>query len=389
LDRTPFYAEAGGQVGDSGVIHTETGSLRIEDTQHAVQGLHGHRGTVTSGSIRVGQEATLRVDSDRRERIRKSHTGTHLLHWALRDVLGTHVHQAGSLVADGRLRFDFSHFASLDPVELMDVERETNDRIIENARVRTQEVDRQQAEEMGALAFFGDKYGDRVRVVEAGDYSRELCGGTHVPTTGQVGPLVLLGESSIGSNMRRVEALTGASAYRYVSELRHELHTAAEHLRTRPETLGEAAAALVERSREQEARIEAFEAQARAGTAADLVEEAEPVGGARLVVAAVAPETTPDDLRALALQVRDRIGTGLVVLGAVREGKAALVGAASKDLVGNGVSAAAVVLAAAEIVGGGGSRDPELAQAGGPRGAELPAALEAALTAGREALEGS
>jgi alanyl-tRNA synthetase len=351
-----------------------------------VQGLHGHRATVTSGTVQAGQDATLRVDPDRRERIRKSHTGTHLLHWALRDVLGTHVHQAGSLVEDGRLRFDFSHYAALDPDELLDVERETNERIIENARVRSFETTRRDAEEIGALAFFGDKYGDRVRVVQAGDYSKELCGGTHVPTTGQVGPLVLLGESSIGSNMRRVEAYTGATAYRYVSELRGQLEAAAQHLRTRPETVGEAAAALMQRSREQEARIEAFEAQERSGLAGELAAGAETIGDARLVVASVAPGTTPDDLRALAVAVRDRIRSGMVILGAERDGKGALVGAASKDLVAAGVSAASVVAAAARVLGGGGSRDPELAQAGGPRGDELAAALDVARSEGVEAL---
>jgi alanyl-tRNA synthetase len=388
VDRTPFYAEAGGQVGDSGTIVTETGTMRVEDTVFPVQGLNGHRAVVLSGTVRVGQDATLDVDADRRERIRKSHTGTHVLHWALRDVLGTHVQQAGSLVEAGRLRFDFSHYAALDPEELTDVERETNERIIENARVRTKVMTRQEAEEAGALAFFGDKYGDRVRVVEAGSFSRELCGGTHVPATGQVGPLVLLGESSIGSNMRRVEAYTGATAYRYISDLRAQMRDAAHHLRARPETLGEAAAALAARSREQEARIEAFEAQARAGAAGSLVEQAEAVGTARLVVAVVEAGTTPDDLRALTLQVRDRLGSGLVVLGAQRDGKAALVAAASKDLVEAGVSAAAIAAGAARVVGGGGSRDPELAQAGGPRGEELSEALETARRLGREALKG-
>ncbi len=388
VDRTPFYAEAGGQIGDSGTLVTETGTLTVADAQHAVQGLHGHRATVASGTIQVGQDARLNVEPGRRERIRKSHTGTHLLHWALREVLGSHVHQAGSLVQDGRLRFDFSHYGALDPVELLDVERETNDRIIENQQVRTTEVSREEAEDMGALAFFGDKYGDRVRVVQAGGYSSELCGGTHVPTTGQVGPLVLLGESSIGSNMRRVEAYTGATAYGYLSDLRGELQSVAGHLRTRIDTVGDAAAALVQRSREQEERIAAFEAQERSGVATNLVAAAEDIGNGKLVVAEAGADTTPDDLRILTAQVRDMIGSGIVVLGAQREGKAGLVAAVSKDLVERGVSAGELAGSAAREVGGGGSRDPELAQAGGPRGGELPAALETARRLGREALRG-
>jgi alanyl-tRNA synthetase len=378
VDRTPFYAEAGGQVGDTGVIATETGRMRVSDTRFAVQGLNGHHVAVTTGTVRVGQDAALAVDGTRRERIRKSHTGTHLLHYALRDVLGTHVQQAGSLVEAGRLRFDFSHFASLSDEELLDVERETNERIIENSGVRTVEVTREEAEEMGALAFFGDKYGDRVRVVEAGDYSRELCGGTHVPTTGQVGPLVLLGESSIGANMRRVEAYTGATAYGYVSDLRRALRDTAAHLRVQPDRVVTAAAALVERSKAQEARIAAFEAQARSGVAGRLLEAAEDVDGAAAVVAQVEAGTSPDDLRALAIQVRDRIGTGIAVLGAARDGKAGLVAAASRDLVEAGISAGALLAGPAGVVGGGGSRDPELAQAGGPHGDRIEEALDEA-----------
>ena len=386
VDRSPFYAEAGGQVGDTGSIATETGRLRVSDTQFAVQGLNGHRATVTTGTVRVGQDARLAVDADRRERIRKSHTGTHLLHYALRDVLGSHVQQAGSLVEAGRLRFDFSHFGALSEEELFDVERETNERIIENARVRSLEVSRHEAEDMGALAFFGDKYGDRVRVVEAGSFSRELCGGTHVPSTGQVGPLVLLGESSIGSNMRRVEAYTGATAYGYVSDLRRTLHDTAAALRSPPDRVVDAAAALVERSKAQEERIEAFEAQARSGVAGRLADGAEAVDGASVVVAEVEPGTAPDDLRALALQVRDRLGSGIAVLGARRDGKAGLIAAVSRDVAASGVAAGDLLAGPARIVGGGGSRDPELSQAGGPNGDRLPEALEEARRVVIEAL---
>jgi alanyl-tRNA synthetase len=377
FDRTPFYAESGGQVGDTGSVVTETGSLRVTDTQFPVQTMHGHRATVTSGVVRSGQDATLTVDSQRRERIRKSHTGTHLLHWALRQVLGSHVQQAGSLVTDGRLRFDFSHYAAVEPDALAEVERTANDRVIENARVRAFELDRQEAEEMGALAFFGDKYGDRVRVVEAGTYSRELCGGTHVPTTGQVGPLVVVGESSIGSNLRRIEAYTGSTAYGYVSEMRSLLESTAEALRTRPDRVAEAAAALAERAREQEARIAAFESQTRSGVAADLLETAEDVDGTRLVVA-VRPGLPPDELRSLAMQVRDRLGSGVAVLGAEREGKAGLVAVVTPDLVAMGLSAGELIRTPASIVGGGGSKDPELAQAGGSQGDRIEEALDEA-----------
>ena len=184
LSRTPFYGESGGQVGDSGSIETETGKGVVYDTQHALQGLHGHRLRVESGFIAVGQVARAAIDSPRREAIRKSHTGTHVLHWGLRDVLGDHAHQAGSLVEPGRLRFDFSHFAQVETVELAEVELAVNQRLIDNPPVKTTITSKDQAEAMGALAFFGDKYGETVRVVQVGEFSVEFCGGTHTQTRG-------------------------------------------------------------------------------------------------------------------------------------------------------------------------------------------------------------
>ncbi len=385
LDRTPFYAESGGQVGDSGEISTETGALRVTDTQFGLPGLHGHRARVVSGWVQVGQDAAARIDVERRERIRKAHTGTHLLHWGLRHVLGAHVQQAGSLVTAERLRFDFSHFAGVAPDELAGIEAEVNRRVYENERVRAFETSMDEARQLGALAFFGDKYGDRVRVVEAGDYSRELCGGTHVHTTGQVGPLLLLGEGSIGSNMRRVEALVGETAYGRVVEMRSRLDEAAGVLGTQPENVVAAAGSLKERLAAAEERLAGFEDRARSDQAASLAERAESLADLALVVAP-AGELAPDALRVLALQVRDRIGTGVVVLGAEREGKGSLVAAVSRDLAGERVSAGEIIAPAARVLGGGGSRDPELAQAGGPHGDRLDDALAEARAAAQEAL---
>jgi len=385
LDRTPFYAEAGGQVGDTGVIETATGRIRVDDTRFALPGIHGHRGVVTSGFVQVGQEAVASIDAVRRERVRKNHTGTHLLHWALRQVLGPHVHQAGSLVAPDRLRFDFSHYDALDPEAAAAAEEMTNERIIENARVTTIVTSKEEAEKMGALAFFGDKYGDRVRVVRAGDYSTEFCGGTHVPTTGQIGPLVLVSEGSVGSNLRRVEALTGTRAYEYLSDLRRRLRQTAEALHTQPGRVVEAATALAERIRNQEERLAAFENAERSRLAKALLESAERRAGHALVVAAV-PDTNADGLRALVFQIRDRMPSGIVVLGTSTDGKGALVGWVSDDLVAAGISAGEVVGVGARILGGGGSRDPSLAQAGGPHGDRLPDALDATAEAARRAL---
>ncbi len=387
LDRTPFYAESGGQVGDSGVVRTPTGELRIADTQYALPGLHGHRGKVTSGYVQTGQEAALEIDHDRRERIRKNHTGTHILHWALREVVGDHAHQAGSLVAPDRLRFDFSHYAGLSTEELHAVEEVVNGRVIENARVTTLETSKQEAEAMGALAFFGDKYGDRVRVVKAGEYSTEFCGGTHVPSTGQIGPMVLVAEGSVAANTRRVEALTGTAGYGYLSEMRRSLQDAADVLRTQPGTIVQAATTLTAKLKDQEERLERFEQQSRSAAADAMLAAIEGHAGASLLVAA-AEGLAADGLRALAYQLRDRMGPGIGVLGSQRDGKGALVGFVSPDLVAEGISAADVLRPAAQILGGGGSRDPELAQAGGPNGERLEEALEAAREAGRSALLG-
>ncbi len=377
LDRTPFYAEAGGQVGDTGTIWTETGSVVVNDTQFAIQGINSHRVTVAKGVIRLDQEARAELDRTRRERIRKSHTGTHILHSALRSILGDHARQAGSLVEAGRLRFDFSHHAALDPEELSAVEALANDHVIENARVTAFETTKQEAEAMGAIAFFGDKYGETVRVVEAGSFSRELCGGTHTTTTGQVGPLIITSEGSIGSNMRRVEALTGSAAYQHIVELRAQLADAASVLQTGVGNVGSALTALVARSQDQEQRLGAFEDRYRAEAAGGLTEDPERVNGSAIVVSAV-PGASTEDLRLLAFQARDQVAPAVVVLGSEREGKAQLVAVVSPDLVAKGVSARAVITSPAQVVGGGGGGDDEVAQAGGPRGGQLAEALEKA-----------
>ena len=385
VDVTPFYAESGGQVGDAGFIRTETGDVRIDDTQFTLPEIRGHRGTVSTGFVQTGQDATLHVDSTRRETTKKNHTGTHILHWALRSVLGDHVHQAGSLVAPDRLRFDFSHHSSVDTETLNHIEATTNERVIENAKVTTVETSKKEAEEMGALAFFGDKYGERVRVVRTGDYSTEFCGGTHVPTTGQVGPLVLVSEGSVGSNIRRVEALTGSAAYDHLTGLRNQLRTIGGVLKAQPGREVDAAMSAADRLRLAEERLAEFEERDRAGRAAAIVEASEPVGEARLAEGRV-DDVGNDGIRSVAFQVRDRLGSGVGVLGSVTDGKAALVVFASEDLVQRGVSAGDIASIGAKELGGGGSRDPKLAQAGGPNASGMDAAIAAATNAAREAL---
>lgn len=385
LDRTPFYAESGGQVGDTGILVTETGKAEVFDTQHALQGLHGHRARVVSGYLVAGQPVNASIDSPRREAIRKSHTGTHVLHWALRDVLGDHAGQAGSLVEPGRLRFDFSHHSQVAPPELAEIEAEINRRLIANADVSTQVTSKDEAEEMGAIAFFGDKYGETVRVVSIGDFSVEFCGGTHTSTSGQVGPLVLTGESSIGANVRRVEALTGMAGFDYLVRMRAGLDEMARTLKVGPFDVPARVDAILEKSAALEKELEAVRSAERSSAAGDLASGADEVGDYKLIV--TDSDLGGNELRQLALSIRDQAGPGTaIVVGSAHGGKGALVGILTPDLVAKGLSAAEIIGPAARTLGGGGSRDPELAQAGGPNGDQIEAALELAKTTATEAL---
>lgn len=385
LDQTPFYAESGGQIGDTGTIITSTGTIDVEDTQHAVQGFHGHRGVVSKGFVAVGQDAELSIDSPRREAVRKSHTGTHLLHANIRRIVGDHAHQAGSLVEAGRLRFDFNHFSALDPEELAEVERLTNTNIISNPDVATEETSMDEAKAQGALAFFGDKYGDRVRVVTIGDVSAELCGGTHTRTAGQVGPVILLGESSIGSNVRRLEAFTGEAAYEYIARMRNSLDDSAALLRSPVMDVPSRLAALLDKNKELESKLSATQSQGIDVDARELAEAAQLIGEVSLVVDERS-SLAPAELRQLALSVRQHLASSVVILGSGAGGKGALIASVSADLLSKGISAADLITEAARTLGGGGSRDPELAQAGGPNGTNIVQALDLARGAAETAI---
>ena len=271
LDRTPFYAESGGQVGDTGTIETADGTLRVLDTVYAVpQKLILHRAEVVSGHVAVGSEATARIDVARRERTRRNHTGTHLLHWALRDVLGEHVKQAGSLVSPDRLRFDFSHYEGVPAEVLARVEAQANEEVLGNGSVRVYETTKEHAESIGAIAFFGDKYGEIVRVVEAGDRSVELCGGTHVNALGMIGPIKVLGESSIGANVRRIEALTATATLAHIGTEEGRLRKAADLLRVAPHEVPESIERLLGKVKELQDELDTARARQAAGEAKTL-----------------------------------------------------------------------------------------------------------------------
>jgi alanyl-tRNA synthetase len=378
LSRTPFYAESGGQVGDVGSIVTPTGVVEVEDTVFGPGDVIVHRGKVATGEVRAGQDAEAQVDASRRAATARSHTGTHVLHWTLRHLLGEHARQAGSLVAPGRLRFDFNHFDALSRDQLDEVESVANLRLGEDAPVRAYETTFEFARSQGAIALFGEKYGDIVRVVEVGDYSVELCGGTHVPHTGQVSLMLLTSEGSIGSGLRRVEALVGPDALEYISAERRMLEELAEALGA-----GDARQAL-ERARRAVARIKELEnelgrlkGQARGDRAAELLAGAHDVAGVSLVVAKVKGED-PGGLRELALSLRDRMqsdGHGAAVLATSDGKKATLVAVCTDDLIERGVTAPALLAQAALAVGGGAGGKPHLAFAGGGQQHALDQAL--------------
>jgi alanyl-tRNA synthetase len=377
LPRTPFYAEGGGQVGDRGVIRTETGTVQITDTQAASGHAIMHLGVVDSGEVRPGQDAWAVIDRVRRDATARSHTSTHVVHWTLRHLLGEHARQAGSLVAPGRLRFDFTHPSAVPRDALEEAELEANRRIAEDEAVRAFETTMDEAKALGAVALFGEKYGDLVRVVEIGDYSRELCGGTHVPRTGQVAVIRILHEGSIGAGMRRVEALVGPDALREINEERHLLHGLVEALDAPdPRSALERARVVVEENKRLRSELGMLRQGDRQALIASLAESAEQVDGVALVVAEV-PGEDPSGLRELAQKVRDRLSAGpaVVVVGNAERGKPMLVAASTGPAVARGITAPKLLETAAIVIGGGAGGKDVLANAGGKDASRVPEAL--------------
>jgi alanyl-tRNA synthetase len=355
------------------------------DTTHALPGLVRHRVRVEEGRIIAGDMGRFAVDASRREAIRKNHTATHLLHWALRSVLGEHVKQAGSLVAADRLRFDFSHFKAVTPDELAEAELRANSRVLLNEQVRAFETTKEHAERLGAIAFFGDKYGDVVRVVEAGDLSRELCGGTHVDALGMIGPIVILSEGSIAANMRRIEALSGDAALEHLRGRSSGLVRVGELLRVGPDEVPARVERLLEERSALEGELKGLRRESLGAEADGLVSSAQPVGRARLVVVR-RDGVEPGGLRALAEAVRDRLGSGVVVVAGSPDGvKASVVAGVTRDLTGR-LEAGDLAAEMAAAVGGGGGKGADLAMAGGRDVAALDTALEKAATLTRARL---
>lgn len=372
LDQTPFYAESGGQVGDKGELKGAGFSFAVSDTQKYGQAI-GHIGKVASGSLKVGDAVQADVDEARRQRIRLNHSATHLMHAALRQVLGTHVAQKGSLVNDKALRFDFSHFEAMKPEEIRAVEDMVNAQIRRNLAIETNIMDIDAARASGAMALFGEKYDDRVRVLRMGDFSTELCGGTHAARTGDIGLFRITSESGTAAGVRRIEAVTGEGAMAMLHAQSDQLSDIAQLLKGDSHNLGEKVRAALERTRQLEKELQQLKEQAAAQESANLSSKAEEINGVKLLVSELAG-VEPKMLRTMVDDLKNQLGSTVVVLATVADGKVSLIAGVSKDVTDR-VKAGELVGMVAQQVGGKGGGRPDMAQAGGTDASALPAAL--------------
>ncbi|WP_035121594.1 alanine--tRNA ligase [Cohnella panacarvi] len=377
LDRTPFYAESGGQVSDVGTLTGNGTIAEVLGLTKAPYGQHVHQVTITAGALRVGDTVKAAVNAAERGDTIKNHTATHLLHKALKELLGEHVNQAGSLVGPERLRFDFSHFGAVTPEELADIERRVNEQIWVGTELDVSLKPIAEAKAMGAMALFGEKYGDIVRVVRVGDYSLELCGGCHVRNTSQIGLFKIVSEGGIGSGVRRIEAVTGKGAYNYLDDQLGLLKQAAALLKSNVADVPKRIEAAQAEARQLQRDNESLQSKLSRLEAADLVGQAKSVGGVTLLAAQV-NASGMDALRGVADELKAKLGSAVLALGAVDGDKVNLIVAVTNDLVGKGLHAGKLIKEIAAICGGGGGGKPELAQAGGKDPSKLAEALAAA-----------
>ncbi|MEM8529202.1 MAG: alanine--tRNA ligase [Chloroflexota bacterium] len=388
LDETPFYAESGGQIGDSGTLISETGQVRVNDTQRPIPGVVVHYGAVKQGEVAIDTEVTAQVDSDRRQSIMRSHTATHLLHRALRDVLGEHAAQSGSLVAPDRLRFDFSHMRSVSPEQIQELERRINAWIRSDTAVMWENTNYQDAIDHGAIALFGEKYTDEVRMVTVGctasdaassspyqQCSRELCGGTHVARTGEIGYFRIIGESSVAAGVRRIEALSGLESETWVDTQTTTLQDIALRLSVTPSQALERIDSLLAELKSQQQQINAFQGQQMRGSLDTLLTNTKQVNNVTYLAARV---DVPDaaKLREMGDWLRDKVSSGVIVLGTVLKEKPQLMVVVTRDLLEQGYHAGNIVKSLAPIMGGGGGGRPDMAQAGGRDVSKLDEALD-------------
>ncbi|MBU2623211.1 MAG: alanine--tRNA ligase [Proteobacteria bacterium] len=373
-EETPFYGESGGQTGDAGLIKSKSLEIEISVTVKDPTGIIIHKGKVIKGSVKAGQIVTLSVDKERRDATALNHTATHILHSILRQNLGDHVKQAGSLVSPDRLRFDFSHFSGIDKETLDRIESEVNERIRENAVTSIEEMDAEKAFKSGAMALFEEKYGDVVRVISLASFSRELCGGTHTDRTGNIGLFRIISESSVASGVRRIEALTGAAAVNYTQQSENILQATARILKEKPEALHQRVEKMLSRERLLEKELEKAKGKIASGAADGIDDEIKSLNGVSVFVKKVSVET-PAALRDLADRFRDKIKSGIIVLGSAAGDKVLLIVVVTKDLTGK-YHAGNIIKQISTIVGGGGGGRSDMAQAGG----NIPGKLDDALS---------
>ncbi|NQT86211.1 alanine--tRNA ligase, partial [bacterium] len=386
LDRTPFYGESGGQVGDTGSLETDDARIEIADTGRA-DGYFHHHGTVARGALRKGAAVTAVVDVDRRNAIRRNHTATHILQWALREVLGDHVGQAGSHVAPDRLRFDLTHFSALEPAELARVEQMVNARILQNAPVLVKQTTLDDARAQGATALFGEKYGDEVRMVRVGDFSLELCGGCHCARTGDIGLFKIVSETGIAAGVRRIEAVTGQGAYDRVVEQDALLHRVGDVLKAPQDRLVARAEELVAETKQLARDLDKAKRQSFAGADGGPFQEKAKVGDT-VIIAGTLDSGNAGDLRIAADQLRAKHPSSVILIGCAAGGNSAnLLCAVSQDVVAKGVKAGDIIKAAAKEIGGGGGGRPDMAQAGGKNPAGLQSALDLGVKMAEEGLK--
>ncbi len=374
LDRTPFYAESGGQVGDKGDLLGEGAKFSVEDTTKPYEDMIAHKGTLKKGNLKVGDSVLARVDEEGRGEIARHHTATHLLHATLRYVLGDHVKQSGSLVAPDRLRFDFTHYTSLTEREINRVEELINEYIIQNRPVETQVMNVDQAVASGAMALFDEKYGDKVRVVSVKDVSRELCGGTHTRASGDIGVFKILSEVGIAAGVRRIEALAGKHGYQAFKREEQSLRDVAQMLKTTDQDVAQRVEKLVAQVKGLERELDQFKHKLQSSQAGDVAGEARIVNGVK-VLARRADGMDAKDLRDFGDKLRDKLGSGILALGSVKDDKVSLIVMVSKDLTDR-FHAGNIVKVIAPVLGGTGGGKPDLAQAGGKDAAKLDAALD-------------
>lgn len=377
VDETPFYATMGGQEGDKGVISCENGEFEVVDTIKLKGGKVGHVGHVTKGMFRLGDVVTLTVDEANRKATCKNHTATHLLQKALREVLGTHVEQQGSLNNAGHLRFDFSHFSAMTAEELAEVERKVNEKIAENLCVETKLMTIDEAKQSGAMALFGEKYGETVRVVCAGDYSKEFCGGTHVGHTGEIQAFKILSESGVAAGVRRIEALTGQGVFDYYNDLEQKLSEAAKTLKATPANLQEKLEHLMAEMKALQSENESLKSKAAKEALGDVMDQVKEVKGVKLLAASV-DNVDMNGLRDLGDQLKEKLGDGVVVLASAKDGKVNLIAMATDAAMKQGAHAGNLIKGIAALVGGGGGGRPNMAQAGGKNPDGIGAAMEEA-----------